>query len=76
MAYQAGQADKFYHHYVYDLNQRLTEVYTSLDGTNKTLHAKYIYYLHGPLKRVELASKRFWIKRNQSKFNKDFDDIC
>ena len=56
VAYQAGQADKFYHHYVYDLNQRLTEVYTSLDGTNKTLHAKYIYYLHGPLKRVELAS--------------------
>jgi RHS repeat-associated protein len=56
VAYQIGQADKFYHHYVYDLNQRLTEVYTSLDGTNKTLHAKYLYYLHGPLKRVELAN--------------------
>ena len=56
VAYQTGQADKFYHHYVYDLNQRLTEVYTSLDGTNKTLHAKYLYYLHGPLKRVELAN--------------------
>lgn len=56
VAYQTGQVDKFYHHYVYDINQRLTEVHTSLDGTNKTLHAKYHYYLHGPLKRVELAN--------------------
>lgn len=55
VAYQAGQTDKFYHHYDYDINQRLTNVYTSFDGTNKTLQAKYIYYLHGPLKRVELA---------------------
>ena len=56
VAYQPGQPDKFYHHYVYDADQRLSEVWTSLDGTNKTLRAKYHYYLHGPLKRVELAN--------------------
>ncbi|MBK7652471.1 MAG: hypothetical protein IPJ20_19505 [Flammeovirgaceae bacterium] len=26
-----------------------------MNGTNKTQQAKYIYYLHGPLKRIELA---------------------
>lgn len=56
VAYQNGQTDQFYHHYVYDADQRLSEVWTSLDGTNKTLRAKYHYYLHGPLKRVELAN--------------------
>lgn len=55
VAYQPGQSDRFYHHYEYDVNQRLTNVFTSLDGSNKTLHARYKYYLHGPLKRVELA---------------------
>lgn len=56
VAYQPGAADKFYHHYTYDANQRLKEVYTSLDGTTRTLRAKYDYYLHGPLKRVALES--------------------
>jgi RHS repeat-associated protein len=55
VAYQPGQPDRFYHHYEYDVNQRLTNVLTSLDATNKTLHARYKYYLHGPLKRLELA---------------------
>lgn len=57
VAYQAGTSnnDAFYHHYTYDINQRLTEVHTSKDGSNKTLQAKYYYYLHGPLRRVELA---------------------
>jgi len=55
VVYQAGQPDKFYHHYEYDINQRLTNVFTSFDGTTKTLQTKYKYYLHGPLKRVELA---------------------
>lgn len=56
VAYQAGQPDKFYHHYEYDKNNRLVNTYTSFDGANKTLQAKYLYYLHGPLKRVELAN--------------------
>lgn len=50
--------EAFFHHYVYDEDQRLKEVYTSVDGVfaNAYLHATYIYYLHGPLKRIELAS--------------------
>ncbi len=56
VAYQKNGADKFYHHYVYDVDQRLTEAHTSLDGNSKTLRAKYMYYLHGPLKRVELMN--------------------
>jgi RHS repeat-associated protein len=55
VAYQAGATDAFYHHYTYDINQRLAQVATSKDGVNQTLQAKYYYYLHGPLKRVELA---------------------
>lgn len=56
VAYQKGNPDAFYHHYTYDLDQRLTEVRTSLNGTSTTLRAKYFYYLHGPLKRVELGT--------------------
>ncbi|MBI3218342.1 MAG: hypothetical protein HYZ44_02415 [Bacteroidetes bacterium] len=48
--------DAFYHHYEYDPNKRLQKVYTSKDGIKTTLQAEYIYYLHGPLKRVVLAS--------------------
>ncbi len=55
VAYQKDIVDeRFYHHYSYDINQRLTDVYTSRNGTDKTLRARYHYYLHGPLKRTEL----------------------
>jgi RHS repeat-associated protein len=56
VAYQQGQPDAFHHYYQYDEAQRLYKVYTSPDGTARTLQAKYVYYLHGPLKRVELAN--------------------
>lgn len=55
VAYQKGKTDAFYHHYTYDARQEPSEVYTSLDGQTKTLRAKYIYYLHGGVKRVELG---------------------
>lgn len=45
----------FIHKYTYDDDLRLIEVETSEDGTNWTTQAEYEYYLHGPLKRVELA---------------------
>lgn len=55
VAYQKDVANEaFYHHYLYDASQRLKEVYTSRDGISKKLQATYHYYLHGPLKRVEL----------------------
>lgn len=47
----------FYHHYQYDADYRLAKVFTSSDGTNRTLRATYDYYLHGPLKRIELGNK-------------------
>ncbi len=56
VAYQKDQPDGFHHYYAYDAAQRLTAVYTSPDGTARTLQAQYSYYLHGPLKRVELAN--------------------
>jgi RHS repeat-associated protein len=54
---KGNTAEDFYHHYTYDDDNRLTQVHTSLDnGVTKVQHAVYDYYLHGPLKRVELAS--------------------
>ncbi|HEY5749429.1 MAG TPA: RHS repeat-associated core domain-containing protein [Chryseolinea sp.] len=53
--YQVDQT-KFFHFYEYDENQRLTKVYTSRNGIKKQLEASYTYYLHGPLKRIELAN--------------------
>ncbi|WP_456459468.1 RHS repeat-associated core domain-containing protein [Reichenbachiella sp.] len=50
--------ESFYHHYEYNDNQQLVKVYTSQAGEDdpyKYLHATYHYYLHGPLKRIELA---------------------
>jgi hypothetical protein len=49
--------DQFYHHYEYDEDNRLWKAYTSTDGSNKKLRATYDYYLHGPLKRIELGDK-------------------
>jgi RHS repeat-associated protein len=58
IAGQSAKTDILYHHYVYDADQRLSEVWTSKDGLTKTIHARYKYYLHGPLKRVELANTK------------------
>lgn len=59
VAYQKGQSDAFFHYYSYDADGRLAKVETSRDpnGAIRTLQAKYNYYLHGPLKRVELGNK-------------------
>jgi hypothetical protein len=46
---------EFYHYYEYDKDQRLRKVYTSTDGISKKIRATYQYYLHGPLKRIELG---------------------
>jgi RHS repeat-associated protein len=56
LAYEQGQVvEQFYHHYEYDADKRLSNAYTSTDGVNKKLRAHYVYYLHGPLKRLELG---------------------
>lgn len=56
VAYQQSvPAEAFYYHFTYDAGKRLQRVATSLDGTTQQVQARYIYYTHGPLKRVELA---------------------
>uniref|UniRef100_UPI00388EAFC8 DUF6443 domain-containing protein n=1 Tax=Arcticibacter sp. TaxID=1872630 RepID=UPI00388EAFC8 len=48
-------AERFIHDYEYDANGRLSAVYTTTDpNVTRKLQAKYYYYLHGPLKRVEI----------------------
>lgn len=51
--------EQFHHHYSYDRSLRLSKVFTSFDGnlSNASLQVRYIYYLHGPVKRVELGNK-------------------
>ncbi|MEM9821727.1 MAG: hypothetical protein AAF985_11670, partial [Bacteroidota bacterium] len=58
VAYQPDQEDKFYHRYAYDADNRLTSVYTSQDGVLYDLDARYFYYLHGPLARIELGQDK------------------
>jgi RHS repeat-associated protein len=57
IAYQKQQPDDFYHYFYYDADKRLKKVLTSDDGKTKSEQAEYIYYKHGPLKRVQLANK-------------------
>ncbi len=56
--YQEGQQDAFYHRYDYDADNRLTNVYTSRDKMIWDQDAKYFYYLHGPLARVEIGDNK------------------
>lgn len=53
--YQSGQADRFYHKYIYDKDDRLTHVYTGRDSIIWDEDARYFYYLNGPLMRTELG---------------------
>ena len=66
VAYQRDSADQYYHYYEYDADTRLVGAYSGtvaptydaqLEITNLqqlALQATYSYYLHGPLKRMEL----------------------
>ncbi|MEL7530986.1 MAG: RHS repeat-associated core domain-containing protein, partial [Bacteroidota bacterium] len=56
--YQAGEADAFYHRYVYDADNRVKQVYTSRDGQIWDQDARYEYYKHGLLARVELGQEQ------------------
>jgi len=52
---QTGRSDQFFHRYEYDSENRVTHVYTSPDNLVWRLEAKYFYYAHGSLMRVELG---------------------
>ncbi len=55
VSYQPGQPDQFYHKYEYDSDNRIINVYTSLNGLIWDNDASYQYYKHGPLARIELG---------------------
>ncbi len=56
--YQSGSVDQLFHKYWYDGDNRITNVYTSQDKVFWDQDAKYFYYPHGPLARVELGHNK------------------
>lgn len=58
VSYQAGEADQFYHRYEYDADNRITAAFTSRDDMDYDEDARYYYYDHGPLARIELGENK------------------
>ncbi|WP_431212104.1 RHS repeat domain-containing protein [Puia sp. P3] len=58
VAYQTGRADAFYHSYLYDAENRITNVQSSTDSVNWDNDAFYSYYAHGPLARIVLGQQQ------------------
>ena len=84
--YQAGKPDAFYHRYEYDADNRITKAYTSKDSILWDQDARYVYYAHGPLSRVEIGDNKVqgmdyaytlqgWIKGVNSNLLKSKNDI-
>lgn len=55
--YQPDEEDQFIHRYQYDADNSITEVQTSTDGCIWDKEARYFYYPHGPLARVEIGDE-------------------
>ncbi|MDP1725787.1 MAG: hypothetical protein Q8M15_03315 [Bacteroidota bacterium] len=58
LSYQPGSADRFIHRYLYDADNRLTQVQTSRDSFVWDNDAVYEYYKHGPLARTVLGQNK------------------
>jgi YD repeat-containing protein len=58
VSYQPGMLDAFYHKYLYDAENRLTDVYTSHDNLIWEKDARYSYYKHGPMARTILGQQQ------------------
>ncbi len=58
VAYQKGEEDQFIHRYCYDADNRITITETSKDNINWEKDAKYFYYDHGPLARIEIGEEK------------------
>lgn len=56
--YQQGRGDQFLYRYRYDAENRLTTALSSRDGLVWNTDAEYRYYLHGPLARTELGTRK------------------
>lgn len=48
-------SERFEHEYVYNANSNLIEVYSKAGNNARQKEAAYQYYLHGPIKRIEIA---------------------
>ncbi|MCO6175372.1 DUF6443 domain-containing protein [Flavobacterium sp. NRK F10] len=57
VTFQPGKEDLYIHKYEYDADNRIVNVQTSKDGVIWEKDAKYEYYAHGPLSRVEVGDK-------------------
>ncbi|MEO1053058.1 MAG: RHS repeat-associated core domain-containing protein [Bacteroidota bacterium] len=55
VSFNPHRQDKFFHKYEYDVENRIEKVYTSMDGYLWDQDARYEYFLHGPLKRVQIG---------------------
>ncbi len=58
VVYQQGEEDEFRHRYLYDADNRLTHTFTSEKGGVWNQDARYFYYTHGPLARVEIGQDK------------------
>jgi len=58
VSFQHGYADAFYHSYLYDAENRLTNAMSSMDSVNWDNEAFYRYYAHGPLSRSILGQQQ------------------
>ena len=58
VAYNKHRADRYFHRYGYDDQNRLTHAYTSRNDVKYDLDARYFYYHHGPLARTELGNNK------------------
>ena len=56
--YQEGEADQYFHRYVYNAHEQLSSVQTSFDGVLWTEDTRREYYDHGMLARKELGGLR------------------
>ena len=83
--YQKGKADQYIHHYIYDKDNRLKEVFTSNDNQTWDRDVNYEYREDGYLARTELGEMKVqgldyaytlhgWLKSlNSGVLNADFD---
>lgn len=58
ITYQPGSKDQFIHKYTYDEDNRLSKVLTSRYGLHWEEEAKYYFYPHGKIARIEMGEEK------------------
>jgi RHS repeat-associated protein len=57
VTYQPGKLEQWIHKYTYDADNRLSQASFTSNNADIELGANYLYYPHGPLRRLELGHK-------------------